>query len=242
MRINSIRIRCNTPILHPPIITCHLSLFHLDSHLKKALPTHNNNFKIYCQKPKKKNSIRIKPNLESETRRERVRETEKEEDEQIKKERDWVSTFVAKEKKKKKNSPARVFSHGLPPLLLLSSSSPSSALSRLGLLTSLQICFFFFFFWVLDSKCNVSKLLLGVGEFFFKCESKWKRLRWHVIIGGCKTWILRSVNALWSGVLVLILRFYKSWCDCIWLDCINILYYIWCLLNLLSNLSILTIM
>ena len=54
---NSIRMWDNTLVLHPPIITYHLSFFHFDSHLKKISPTPNNNFEtlhLPSEKKKKK--------------------------------------------------------------------------------------------------------------------------------------------------------------------------------------------
>ena len=54
MRINSIRSRCNTPVLHPPIRACHISFLNFVSHFKISSPTHTIISFKNNEKPKKK--------------------------------------------------------------------------------------------------------------------------------------------------------------------------------------------
>ncbi len=109
--------RCNTPILHPPITTCHLSLFHLNSHLKKSSPTHNG------QKPKNKNQSGASPIW--------ILEREKEKQ----KKNSPASVWVA------------VASRGFSPFLSRSPSSSSSALFffslQIGFAPDLVLFFWF---------------------------------------------------------------------------------------------------
>ena len=67
---------CNTPVLHPPIKTCHISFFYLDSHFKINSPTHNNYSKKLHLLLKKSRSGN---DSTTDSERERERETEEEE-------------------------------------------------------------------------------------------------------------------------------------------------------------------
>ena len=61
-RINSIKSRCNTPVLHPPIRAYHVSFLNFVSHFKINSPTHNYFFLKTMKNQKKKH--RRKPDLE----------------------------------------------------------------------------------------------------------------------------------------------------------------------------------